>query len=141
MLLVVSVAAVSLCTTTTAYAQKNKVRLSAADKPNTPLYVAGYDRRVGKLNLVFSYKKVLTDPKHNRARHIDSFTVGKKVYQIELHADDGPKRNGRFLYNRNTVQNKFSVFIGKNRNLSKGLKFTLNDHPSGGGRIYTVTLK
>ncbi len=140
-LLALSVAVLFLGSSTTAMAQKNKVILRDADKPKTPLYSASYDRRNGRLNLIFHYQKVLFDAKHSRARHIDSLTLGGKVYKVELHADSGPRVNGRYIYNRNTVKNNFSIFVGKWRNLSKGLVFRLNDHPGGGGLIYWVRLR
>lgn len=115
--------------------------LKLANGNNTPLANAQYDPASGQLDLEFDYEKVLNDPAFRGARHVDAVKVGNDLFTIELHPDNGPRdANGNYIYDRSTVENKFSLNIGSNRSTDGNLSFKLTDHPDGRGELYTVQL-
>ncbi len=81
---------------------------------SSPLAEASYDAETGLLNLEFDYDRLLeASGEWGNARHIDGLLVNGIDYEIEIHPDDGPRDdNGRYIYDRTTMENTFSVDIG-----------------------------
>ncbi|MEL6521132.1 MAG: hypothetical protein AAFQ66_09210 [Pseudomonadota bacterium] len=110
------------------------------DNSTSPLDSAVYDSETGRLILVFSYDDVLRNDDFDAARHIDGLVVNGNVFEIELHADDGPRDSNGFIYNEDTVENEFDIFIGTDIDISNGLELTFSDNANGTRPLYTVSL-
>ncbi|MEL6570390.1 MAG: cadherin-like domain-containing protein [Pseudomonadota bacterium] len=110
---------------------------------STPLSTAQYSPETGELTLVFDYVRLLdtTGPWAN-ARHIDGLTIDGTAYEIEIHADDGPRdANGNFIFSRDTMENMFTLNIGEGLDPADGsLDFALTDRADGGGQLYSFSL-
>ncbi|MBM7066294.1 hypothetical protein [Actibacterium sp. 188UL27-1] len=112
------------------------------DDGSSPLESATYDSETGFLDLNFSYDDVLRNNAFGNARHIDAVVFKGRAYEIELHADDGPRDSrGRYIYDENTVEDQFRIFIGKDQDLSNGLSFTLTDDANGNRPLYGFELE
>ena len=116
---------------------------------NTPLESAIYDENTGDLNLVFSWDALLDeDGAFANARHIDGLTIGDElgvndnVYEIEIHADDGPRdEDGSFIYSEETMVNEFTINIGEGIDVfGETLSFGLTDNADGTGELYEFQL-
>ncbi len=110
---------------------------------NSPLESAVYDPEAGELKLVFNYDRLLdaSGPWAN-ARHIDGLLINGTAYEIEIHADDGPRdANGRYIYSRDTMENEFTLNIGAGLDPADGtLDFALTDRADGGSPLYQASL-
>ena len=106
----------------------------------SPVSSASYDPRSGLLRLEFDEGGILS-PKYFQGRHIDAVTIDGDAYEIELHADDGPRdARGRYIYDRSTLETEFTVDIGQGRDVSDGLEFGLADRPDGSKQLYAFEL-
>lgn len=111
--------------------------------PNSvPLDEATYNSETGILYLLFSYDDVLRNAAFSDARHIDAVVFEGTAYEVELHPDNGPRdANGRFIYNEDTVDNEFSIFVGRNIDVSDGFDLTLTDRANGTVPLYDFSLE
>ncbi|MEO0994244.1 MAG: cadherin-like domain-containing protein, partial [Pseudomonadota bacterium] len=107
---------------------------------DTPLASAVYDAETGVLSLVFDYDKVLRDPEHNNARHIDGIVVNGTAFEMELHPDDGPRDANGFIYDETTVENAFDIDVGP-LDIGDGVEILLTNNPDGRGVYYSFTLE
>lgn len=109
---------------------------------SSPLAEAFYDPATGDLDLVFDYARLLGSGQWSNARHIDAVTINGQAYEIEIHADDGPRdSNGNYIYDETTVENEFTVNIGAGLDPADGsLEFGLSDNPNGSKQLYEFTL-
>ncbi|MEO0905526.1 MAG: malectin domain-containing carbohydrate-binding protein, partial [Pseudomonadota bacterium] len=109
----------------------------------SPLSVATYDSTTGELYLEFDYDRLLdTQGEWRNGRHIDAVTFMDEVYPIIIHADDGPRdENGRYIFDRDTVDNIFTLNVGAGHDPDDGtLDFALTDREDGTGVLYTFAL-
>ena len=109
----------------------------------SPLSVATYDSTTGALYLECDYARLLdTRGEWRDGRHIDAVSVMGDVYPIIIHADDGPRdENGRYIFDRDTVDNIFTLNVGAGQNPDDGtLDFALTDREDGTGVLYTFAL-
>ncbi len=109
----------------------------------SPLSVATYDSTTGELYLEFDYDRLLdTQGEWRNGRHIDAVTFMDDVYPIIIHADDGPRdENGRYIFDRDTVDNVFTLNVGAGQNPDDDtLDFALTDREDGTGVLYTFAL-
>ena len=112
------------------------------DDGSSPLESATYNSDTGILDLKFSYDDVLRNNAFGNARHIDAIVFEGSAYEIELHADNGPRdARGRYIYNEYTVEDEFRVFIGRNQDPSNGLSFQLTDNANGTRPLYDFELE
>lgn len=109
---------------------------------SSPLAEASYDPETGDLYLLFDYARLLGSGQWGNARHIDAVTINGQAYEIEIHADDGPRdANGNFIYDETTVDNEFTVNIGAGLDPADGsLEFGLSDNPNGSRQLYEFSL-
>jgi hypothetical protein len=111
---------------------------------NSPLSIATYDPISGELYLEFNYDRLLdTQGEWSNGRHIDAVTFMGEVYPIIIHDDDGPRdANGQYIFDRDTVDNIFTINVGAGHDLSNGaLEFGLSDREDGTGPLYSFVLE
>ncbi len=109
----------------------------------SPLDSASYNAGTGILDLVFDYDRLLqSSGEWGNSRHIDGLVIDGAVYPVNIHADDGPRdANGKFIYNRDTMENTFAIDIGAGRDPADGtLNFALTDGANGSGQLYAFSL-
>ena len=105
----------------------------------SPLSEATYDPITGELYLLFDYDRLLdTKGEWWAGRHIDAVTINGDAYPLVIHDDAGPRdENGRYIFDRDTVFNEFTVEIGAERmGIDGTLEFGFTDKEDGGGDTY-----
>ncbi len=110
----------------------------------SPLSKATYDPVSGDLYLEFDYDRLLdTNGEWRNGRHIDAVTFQGQAYPIIIHDDNGPRdANGRYIFNRDTVDNIFTINIGPGHDPADGtLDFGLSDREDGTGQLYSFELE
>ncbi|MEM9787211.1 MAG: malectin domain-containing carbohydrate-binding protein [Pseudomonadota bacterium] len=109
----------------------------------SPLSIATYDPTTGELYLEFDYDRLLDiNGEWRDGRHIDAVTFMGQAYPIIIHADDGPRdENGRYIFDRDTVDNIFTINVGTGHDPADGtLDFGLSDREDGTRELYTFDL-
>lgn len=109
----------------------------------SPLETAIYDPETGDLELIFDYDKLLDiNGVFSDARHIDALTVNDQAYEIIIHDDDGPRdSNGQYIFDRDTVDNEFTVNIGAGLDPTDGsLDFGFSDRVDGSIPLFSFDL-
>ena len=87
----------------------------------SPLESALYDPVTGELDLVFDWDKMLqSEGVWGNIRHIDAIVFNGTPYEIEIHSDDGPRDANGFIYNRDTMENTFTLDVGTGFSPSDG---------------------
>ncbi len=110
----------------------------------SPLSIATYDPITGELYLEFDYDRLLdTQGEWSDGRHIDAVTFMGEAYPIIIHADDGPRdENGQYIFDRDTVDNIFTINVGTGHDPADGtLDFGLTDREDGTGLLYSFALE
>ncbi len=110
----------------------------------SPLSTATYDPDSGELYLEFDYDRLLdTQGEWSNGRHIDAVTFMGNAYPIIIHDDDGPRdENGNYIFDRDTVDNIFTVDVGTGYDLTDGaLEFGLSDREDGSVQLYSFVLE
>lgn len=110
----------------------------------SPLSIATYDPTSGELYLEFNYDRLLdTQGEWSNGRHIDAVTFMGEAYPIIIHDDDGPRdANGQYIFDRDTVDNIFTIDVGTGHDPSDGsLELGLTDREDGTGPLYSFALE
>lgn len=110
----------------------------------SPLSIATYDPDTGELYLEFDYDRLLdTQGEWSDGRHIDAVTFMGEAYPIIIHADDGPRdENGQYIFDRDTVDNIFTINVGTGHDPADGsLEFGLSDREDGSIELFTFALE
>jgi len=84
-----------------------------------------------------------TQGEWSNGRHIDAVTFMGDAYPIIIHDDNGPRdENGRYIFDRETVDNIFTIDVGTGHDPSdSSLEFGLTDREDGTGMLYSFSLE
>ena len=109
----------------------------------SPLESALYDPVTGELDLVFDWDKMLqSEGVWGNIRHIDAIVFNGTPYEIEIHSDDGPRDANGFIYNRDTMENTFTLDVGTGFSPSDGtIELVLTDRADGTRPLYDFQLE